>query len=581
MPTIVDQLLVTLGLDSKSFDKERAKVDKGLKDTGKTGDEAFKKMAKSATEFFAIVGGTYEIKRFIQGQIEANAALEQFSQNLNENANSISQWSNAVELAGGSARGLEGTLDMLSKAQTDVQLTGQSALLPYLNFLKLSLTDAQGHALPVTKLLENALNSLSKLGDRRTAFNIGQRMGIDAGTLNMALMGDKALQQLIKRVKEHAAVTDAQATESLKLNVTMNAVTQNFTAFGRELLQDASPALEKIYDILYKVGDWMRENRQLVSTFLEVVAAGLTAISVAAIGINATAVALLAFGAAIALAWNDYKVWKEGGDSLFNWGPAIDVATAAFRVLKNVLEDVLYRLAHVGAAIAFIAHGDFADAKAVAGGILTGKPGPSGDDARNQFIAAAASKLGVPASAIDAQLRLETGATGSKAIGSYNYGNIKAGAGYSGATVAKDVKEYTSSGQAYTARANFRSYATPREAADDFASMIVRKFPGAVGAKDAAGFARGLQAGGYATDPSYVSKIASIASGIAGASGAAQGASASSRLAAAPVGGNRSVETHIGEVNVHTAATDADGIAKDMGKSLNYLFTAQANYGLR
>jgi hypothetical protein len=43
---------------------------------------------------------------------------------------------------------------------------------------------------------------------------------------------------------------------------------------------------------------------------------------------------------------------------------------------------------------------------------------------------------------------------------------------------------------------------------------------------------------------------------------------------------SKSVETHIGEVKVYTAATDAKGIANDMGKSLDYLFTAQANYGL-
>ena len=43
---------------------------------------------------------------------------------------------------------------------------------------------------------------------------------------------------------------------------------------------------------------------------------------------------------------------------------------------------------------------------------------------------------------------------------------------------------------------------------------------------------------------------------------------------------SKSVETHIGEVKVYTAATDAKGIASDMGKSLDYLFTSQANYGL-
>lgn len=79
----------------------------------------------------------------------------------------------------------------------------------------------------------------------------------------------------------------------------------------------------------------------------------------------------------------------------------------------------------------------------------------------------------------------------------------------------------------------------------------------------------------------YINKVTS---GIGGASQAAAGAGAGqvaqANAAAAPGGGSKSVETHIGEVKVYTAATDANGIAKDMGKSLDYLFTSQANYGL-
>ncbi len=72
-------------------------------------------------------------------------------------------------------------------------------------------------------------------------------------------------------------------------------------------------------------------------------------------------------------------------------------------------------------------------------------------------------------------------------------------------------------------------------------------------------------------------------SGIPGASSAAAGAGAAQTAAAGAPGraaGNNSIENHIGEVKIYTAATDAPGIAKDMGKSMDYLFTANANYGL-
>ena len=80
------------------------------------------------------------------------------------------------------------------------------------------------------------------------------------------------------------------------------------------------------------------------------------------------------------------------------------------------------------------------------------------------------------------------------------------------------------------------------------------------------------------------SRLVAAGKGVPGASQAAQGAGAAKvAMANAPAPSqevSKSVETHIGEVKVYTAATDAKGIANDMGKSLDYLFTSQANYGL-
>ena len=46
------------------------------------------------------------------------------------------------------------------------------------------------------------------------------------------------------------------------------------------------------------------------------------------------------------------------------------------------------------------------------------------------------------------------------------------------------------------------------------------------------------------------------------------------------VNNSRSVANHIGEVKVYTQATDAAGIARDMGKSMNYALAGQADYGV-
>ncbi len=656
MATIIDSLLVKLGLDSSEFNAGKNKVDKGLKDTGseadktgaklkktgKDGAEGFANVAASAAKFLALIGGTMAIKRFIEQTVESNAALDRLSKNLQETVSTISAWSNSAELAGGSAEGLQGTLDMLSKSQTELMLTGQSQLIPYFSALGVSIADASGKARSGGDVLLDLSDRFSKM-DRTTANNMGRMMGIDQGTMNLLLKGRSEVELLVKRQKEYGAVTKQQAEESSRLKLAMTESRQSFEAFGRLLLSAATPAILKFFNLLSDLGTWVKENKGFIQAFFILIAGAITLyylpamIAAAAATLAAVAPMLAIVGpiaavaAALALLWDDYQTWKRGGESLIDWSkwePGIKKAGNAINWLKDLLGDLIYRMIAVTDAFIAIQTLDWKRFKFAAGEIINGAgkkygeseqkaaavtkpsapaspsspptqptapktyPLPESTD-RQKFITSAAKKLGVPENAIEAQLRLETGVTGKSTIGNFNYGNIKAGKNYAGGTATKNVLEYDKAGKAGTESAAFRSYANVESAADDYVNMIAKKFPKAVGAANATEFASGLKAGGYATDPDYVNKISKIAGGsqptaalggVPGASRAAQGAGAVQAARAnapAPLAANSSsVETHIGEIKVYTAATDAKGIAADMAKSMDYLFTSQANYGL-
>lgn len=595
MATIIDSLLVTLGLDSSSFDANRKKVDKGLSDTSKQADST----AKTIAGFLAVVGGTVAIQRFVVDTVRANAELARLSRNLNDGVQSISAWSNAAEEAGGSAQGLQSSMDMLSKAQTELQLTGQSSLIPYFSSLGLSLADVEGKARPVGDLLLDLSGKFERM-DRTTANNLGRMMGLDQGTMNLLLKGRQEVELMIARQKEFAAVTKKQAGESERLQRLMITGRQSFEAFGRSLLSEVTPYLEKLFAVFESFGRWIAENQEFVKIFLTVVGAGLAAIAASTIPINLTVTAVLALAAAVAALYQDYQTFKRGGESLIDWAkwePGIEAAKTGLGLIRDLLVDMLIRAVAVGDAIMKLATGDFSGARIAANAALFGIPGeglnkpagspqaptraPAKGDERQRFIATAAARLGVPESVIDAHLRTETGATGKSAIGDFNFGNIKTGKGYSGASKSRNVLEYDANGRPLTENAAFRSYSSPEAAAADYADLIGRRYPGARGATDASTFAAALKAGGYATDPNYVAKIAAVARGIPGASQAAMGAVRTGHAAtgAAMGGKSVSVENKIGEVKVYTQATDAAGIAKDLGGELDYLFVSQANYG--
>lgn len=618
MATIIDSLLVKLGLDSSEFEAKKSKVDKGLKDTGaeaektgsklkksgKDGADGFENVAKSAAKFLAIIGGTMAVKRFIENQIEANAALDRFAQNLDQSANSISAWSNAAELAGGSAEGLQGTMDMLSKSQTELQLTGQSGLIPYFSALGMSLADTQGKARPVNDLLLDLSDRFSKM-DRTTANNMGRMMGIDQGTMQLLLKGRSEVSLLIAKQKEYGAVTKQQAEEASRLRNAMVASRQSFEAFGRELLSAATPALEKMFAVFADFGAWVRENKEFVETFLTVIAAGLAAVALATIPINLTVAAVLALSAAIAALWQDYQTWKRGGDSFIDWSkwePGFKAAGQGIKWLKDLLGDMVYRAIAAADVLSAVFERDWKRAKFAAGEFMSGNGKAYGSDDTPAPPAAASAP---PSTGGTAQARAMAyfqaqGWSREQAAGLA--ANISRESAFNPGAVGDNGKAYgigqwhpdrqaefkkkfgkDIQGSTLEEQMAFMHYELT-QGNEREAGNILRGTTGAAEAAAAVSshYERPADKAGEAAKRGQLALA--MLGGVPGASQAAAGAGAvqvaQANAAGAPGASSRSVETHIGEVKVYSAATDADGIAKDMGKSLDYLFTSQANYGL-
>lgn len=126
----------------------------------------------------------------------------------------------------------------------------------------------------------------------------------------------------------------------------------------------------------------------------------------------------------------------------------------------------------------------------------------------------AAAELGVSPHFLLAQAALETGwgkSTVRTADGgnSHNLFNIKASKSWDGGVATTETTEYVN-GKAIRETAQFRAYGSYTEAFADYARLLKNnpRYANAIAqGNDAAGFARGLQSGGYATDPAYADKI--------------------------------------------------------------------------
>lgn len=597
---IIDHLVVMLGMNTSDYDKGRSKISSGqktmvkesaetgkkIKESGKEGAKGFEEMAKEATKFLAILGGTAVIKNFIQDTITSSAAIERFSKNISRSVEDISAWSNAAEVAGGSADGLQSTMDMLSKSQTELQLTGESGLIPYLTALGVSMADMNGKARPVNDMLLDMSEKFSGM-DRRTAYNLGQMMGIDPGTLNLLLQGRQAVEAMIARQKELGAVTKEQAERSERFRQQTVLFKQELNAFGRDLVSNLIPVMEKLFSIFDGMGNWMRDNEQFVTTFLTLLAAGLAAIGIASLPISLTAVALVALAAALSALWDDYKVFKAGGDAAMPWDywiPKLEKAYDWLMKVKNKINEYggniatkVFGLVDAGIGAyqgdrsrmnrAYMASAGWnpnsnTPATSTGGGDLDSK------------LAAAERANGLPPGTLSSVIKQETG--GNRAYvddpTKYHYGLNAQGKRVAGHTGKISTAFGPFGLLESTARDPGYGVAPLRDKGMDeqirFAAEYLAARSRSAGSLDA-----GLA--GYGEGSKYSKSVLGRMRGIPGASQAGIGAGATVSAAG---GGGRALT--VGDVTIHTAATDARGIAKDFVAELDYLEISQANSGL-
>ena len=607
MSTVIDSLIVRLGLDSGSLEKSAPASGKKLKDLEQQGDktsasvkrigtesaetsQSVSTLAESVGKLFAVIGSGLALKEFVQDQIQANAQLSRLSKNLGEQVSTVSAWGNAVEELGGNAEGLQGTLSMLSKAQTEIRVTGQSSLIPYFSMMGVSLANADGSARKVTDVLKD-MSQWSQGADRTTAHNLFAQMGVNEGVINLLLQGRKEVELTIARQKEYNAVSKEQAETAEKQQKAIVGLKQKFEAFGRNLLQQSAPAIERLLSWLQGLTDWAVQNSEFIGDALKVIAVGLGAVAVAALPIDGLVLAVAALAIGILLLKQDYDTWKRGGDSLIDWEkwkPGIEAATKGLELLGKVADKTFGFLGKIASIGKNLVNGNQGAAALGIGSLFGANP-------NDPNAIAAAARHNAPQSATAAEMQKyfqDRGMSPAEAAGL-------------AARVMLESHGRTNAigdhGSAYgllqwhpDRQANFRKWAghdIRLSTLDEQLAFIVHELKtteraagnalsGATGAKQAGELTSrlyvrpGLTQAARDAEATKTGALAQLLMGVKGASAPLMAASTSGAAPASTT--DSSVTNHVDTINVYAPSGDAQGLARGM----DFLFTSQANSGV-
>ena len=327
---VIDTLSVVAEVDAKKFKTGTAEVRKGFDETKKSATSFLSSIKTEAASAFAILAGGYGAKELIKDVTETSAALGLLAHNLEVQTQALNAWGNMTSMFGGSAAGLQGTISNLVSEFEKFKLTGESALTPMMNkFADLDRSDP-------FKFLEGLKGKLDALNDPRQSKFILDFFHIDQGTQNLLLNTTaEKLHRLLSEQQKKNLVDKDGAAQAQKLTESYQGFLQTLDGVYRKFVGEISPGLEEGFKKIETAAAYLGDHKELVVGFF--VALGVAA-GVALLPIILGTAPIVAFGAALGLLYDDFTTWKKGGDHIIDW-PAwkqeLDDAIAKIKELSD------------------------------------------------------------------------------------------------------------------------------------------------------------------------------------------------------------------------------------------------------
>lgn len=286
MATIIDALVVTLGLDATGFNKGQKEVKGGLDDTRKKADQAAKDMeaaGKRAASFFgsirtellALVGVTLSVqgfKNFITGMTDNLQQLAVNSQSLDMSAKSLDGWQRAADAAGSSAEKITGTLSGFQNVLTQIRTGGGqdnplfAALSSFAGATGANFDYQNDNSEEVMRKIADNWGKLSKDAQRR----FGGMFNFDNQT-QQALTNGSLVTDADRFAKMSRATEDA-TRKAQEFNRRLAEMKQNFSAASQVLYTALIPYVEKLIPLIERVGNWIATHGPEISKSFQDVA---------------------------------------------------------------------------------------------------------------------------------------------------------------------------------------------------------------------------------------------------------------------------------------------------------------------
>ncbi|HBR2784842.1 TPA: lytic transglycosylase domain-containing protein [Klebsiella pneumoniae] len=290
--TVIDALLITLGLDTSDFRKGQKDVSDDLKkqreDAKKTAKEMAEQGKKAAaffgsikTELLALTGVTVTaggLMSFVKSTTSGLMDLSIQSKALGLSARELDGWSKSAEAAGSSAEKISAALQGFQGAIQGARVGDYSSSifggLAQLNALTGQNFDVWGQ--DASSLAKTSLDALRKISDPNLRRQVGLSLGFDDATLQRNQEG-KFLPD-VDRLTKSSGITDASTKGAKEFTAAWAELNQSLETTKNQFYTFLIPYVRDFNVVLRDLSNWMKshpeEMKQKVDAFFGAIESG-------------------------------------------------------------------------------------------------------------------------------------------------------------------------------------------------------------------------------------------------------------------------------------------------------------------
>lgn len=290
--TVIDALLVTLGLDTSQFRKGQQEVSDDLKKQREDAKNTAKEMAEQGkkaasffssikTELLALTGVTVTaggLMSFVKSTTSGLMDLSIQSKALGLSARELDGWSKSAEAAGSSAEKISASLQGFQGAIQGARVGDYSSSifggLAQLNALTGQNFDVWGQ--DASSLAKTSLDALRKISDPNLRRQVGLSLGFDDAILQRNQEGQFLPD--VDRLTKSSGITDASTKGAKEFTAAWAELNQSLETTKNQFYTFLIPYVRDFNVVLRDLSNWMKshpeEMKQKVDAFFGAIESG-------------------------------------------------------------------------------------------------------------------------------------------------------------------------------------------------------------------------------------------------------------------------------------------------------------------